>query len=124
MPDERLSRMTVRPIVITGEPVLHQRALPVESFDGELRVLVDDMFETMDAAHGVGLAAPQIGVGLRIYTWQMDNADGAPARGVIINPFVSSSRPPQEDPDPNDEAEGCCRCRARASRSSAAIGRA
>ena len=72
-----------------------------------LRVLVDDMFETMDAAHGVGLAAPQIGVGLRIYTWQMDNADGAPARGVIINPFVSSSRPPQEDPDPNDEAEGC-----------------
>ena len=107
MADERLSRMTVRPIVITGEPVLHQRALPVESFDGELRVLVDDMFETMDAAHGVGLAAPQIGVGLRIFTWQMDNADGAPARGVIVNPFVSSSKPPQEDPDPHDEVEGC-----------------
>ena len=65
--------MTVRPIVITGEPVLHRRALPVESFDGDLRTLVADMFETKDAAHGVGLAAPQIGVGLRIFIWQMEN---------------------------------------------------
>ena len=65
--------MTVRPIVITGEPVLHRRAEPVSAFDDELRNLVEDMFETMEAAHGVGLAAPQIGVGLRIYTWQMDN---------------------------------------------------
>jgi peptide deformylase len=99
--------MTVRPIVITGEPVLHQRAQPVESFDDELRALVEDMFETMDAAHGVGLAAPQIGVGLRIFTWQMENSDGAPERGVIVNPYVSPSKPAQEDPDPHDEVEGC-----------------
>jgi peptide deformylase len=93
--------------VITGEPVLHQRAQPVESFDDDLRALVEDMFETMDAAHGVGLAAPQIGVGLRIFTWQMENSDGAPARGVIVNPYVSPSKPAQEDPDPHDEVEGC-----------------
>ena len=99
--------MTVRPIVITGEPVLHQRAQPVESFDDELRALVEDMFETMDAAHGVGLAAPQIGVGLRIFTWQMENDDGAPARGVVVNPYVSPSKAAQEDPDPHDEVEGC-----------------
>ncbi|MCE1180228.1 MAG: peptide deformylase [Micrococcales bacterium] len=99
--------MTVRPIVITGEPVLHRRAEPVTQFDDELRALVDDMFETMDAARGVGLAAPQIGVGLRIFTWQMDNNDGVPARGVIVNPFVSPSKPAVGDPDPDEESEGC-----------------
>ena len=103
----KLRTMTVRPIVITGEPVLHRRAQAVESFDGELRVLVADMFETMDAAHGVGLAAPQIGVGLRIFTWQMENNDGAPARGVVVNPYVSASKPAQEEPDPHEEIEGC-----------------
>lgn len=99
--------MTVRPIVITGDPVLHRRAAPVGAFDDDLRALVSDMFETMDAAHGVGLAAPQIGVGLRVYTWQMDNHDGVPARGVVVNPFVSSSRPSPEEPDPQEEVEGC-----------------
>lgn len=99
--------MTVRPILITGEPVLHRRALPVESFDGDLRALVADMFETMDAAHGVGLAAPQIGVGLRIFTWQMENSDGASERGVIVNPYVAPSKAAQEDPDPDEEVEGC-----------------
>lgn len=99
--------MTVRPIVITGEPVLHRRALAVESFDGELHALVRDLFDTMDAAHGVGLAAPQIGVGLRVFTWQMDNADGVPARGVLVNPYVSPSKPTVAEPDPHDEVEGC-----------------
>ena len=99
--------MTVRPIVITGEPVLHRRADPVEPFDDDLRSLVADMFETMDAAHGVGLAAPQIGVGLRIFTWQMDNDDGVPARGVVVNPYVTSTKASVEEPDPHDEAEGC-----------------
>jgi peptide deformylase len=59
--------MAVRPIVITGEPVLHRPATRVESFDEGLRELVADMYETMDAAHGVGLAAPQIGVPLRLF---------------------------------------------------------
>ena len=99
--------MTVRPIVITGEPVLHRRADPVEKFDDDLRSLVADMFDTMDAANGVGLAAPQIGVGLRVFTWQMDNEDGVPARGAIVNPYVPAATASREEPDPHDEAEGC-----------------
>ena len=65
------------------------------------------MFETMDAARGVGLAAPQIGVGLRIFTWQLANDDGIPARGVVINPYLTSAKPLVGDPDPHDEVEGC-----------------
>ena len=99
--------MTIRPIVITGEPVLHRRAEPVTVIDDEIRTLVADMFETMDAARGVGLAAPQIGVGLRIFTWQMRNGDGIPERGVVINPHVVSTKPPAGDPDKHDESEGC-----------------
>jgi peptide deformylase len=99
--------MAIRPVVITGEPVLHRRAVPVEVIDDEIRALVADMFETMDAAHGVGLAAPQIGVGLRIFTWQMANDDGVPPRGVVINPFVVAAKPPAGDPDPEEESEGC-----------------
>lgn len=99
--------MTIRPVVITGEPVLHRRAAPVARIDEEVRGLVADMFETMDAARGVGLAAPQIGVGLRIYTWQMDNDDGVPPRGAVINPYVTASKPAAGYPDPNEEAEGC-----------------
>ena len=99
--------MSVRPIVITGEPVLHRRADPVENFDDDLRSLVADMFDTMDAANGVGLAAPQIGVGLRVFTWQMDNEDGVPARGAMVNPYVTSTKASLEEPDPHDEAEGC-----------------
>ena len=99
--------MPIRPVVVTGEPVLHQRAQPVEVIDDEVRALVADMFETMDAARGVGLAAPQIGVGLRIFTWQLANDDGIPERGVVINPYLTSAKPPVGDPDPHDEVEGC-----------------
>lgn len=99
--------MTIRPIVITGEPVLHRRAEPVAVIDDEIRTLVADMFETMDAARGVGLAAPQIGVGLRIFTWQMRNADGIPERGVVINPHVVATKAPPGDPDKDEETEGC-----------------
>ena len=49
--------MTIRAIVINGDPVLHTPTAPVERFDDELRQLVDDMFDTMDRAHGVGLAS-------------------------------------------------------------------
>lgn len=61
--------MTVRPIVISGEPVLHKPAAPVTTFDDELRTLVQDMFDTMDEAPGVGLAAPQVGVGLQVFVY-------------------------------------------------------
>lgn len=61
--------MAVLPIRIMGDPVLHSPASPVEAITDEVRELVADMFETMDAAPGVGLAAPQVGVPLRIYTY-------------------------------------------------------
>jgi peptide deformylase len=99
--------MAVRPIVIAGEPVLHRPATRVEAFDGDLRQLVADMFETMDAAHGVGLAGPQIGVPLRLFVYEMANDDDVPARGVIVNPMLSLPKIPTDRPDPDTESEGC-----------------
>lgn len=62
--------MSILPICITGTPVLHRLAAPVESFDSELRDLVTDMIDTMHAAPGVGLAAPQVGVGSQVFVWR------------------------------------------------------
>lgn len=99
--------MPVRRIVVSGEPVLHRPAALVTEVDDTLHALVADLAETNDAANGVGLAAPQVGVGLRVFVWKMDNDDGVPVRGHVINPIVTVSRIPQERPDPHDEAEGC-----------------
>jgi peptide deformylase len=99
--------MAVRPITIYGEPVLHRTTADVTVFDDELQTLIDDMFETMDAAHGVGLAATQVGVGLRLFTYQYANDDGVPERGVIINPRLQLGKISQTLPDPEEESEGC-----------------
>ena len=56
----------VYPIVLYGDPVLETPAATVTAFDDELKTLIDDMFESMYVAHGVGLAAPQIGIGKRL----------------------------------------------------------
>jgi len=88
--------VTVQPIRLFGDPILRTPALPVETFDKELRVLVKDLSETMEAAPGVGLAAPQIGVSLRVFTY---NADGTV--GHLINPVLDLSDEEQEGP------EGC-----------------
>ena len=98
--------MTIRPICITGEPVLHTRATEVTTFDEELRELVADMFETMDKAPGVGLAAPQIGVGLRIFTYDYADDDGNERRGVIINPVLELGPISDEPADEDTEIEG------------------
>jgi peptide deformylase len=77
--------MAVLRIRKLGDPVLREKARPVERFDGSLRRLVDDMFETMYAAPGVGLAAPQVGVSLRLFVY--DDGDGS--MGVVANPEMS-----------------------------------
>jgi peptide deformylase len=98
--------MPVRPITIAGEPVLHRRAVEVEQFDDELRQLIADMYETMDEANGVGLAAPQIGVGLRIFVYGMVNDDDVAPRGVLVNPTLVTSKVSGAEPD-EEESEGC-----------------
>lgn len=99
--------MTVHPVTITGEPVLHRRAAVVTEFDEQLRTLIADMFETMDEANGVGLAAPQIGVGQRIFVYGMVNDDDVPPRGVLVNPSLVTTKISGADPDPEEESEGC-----------------
>src|SRR4029453_8630862 len=61
----------------------------------------------MDAAQGVGLAAPQIGVPLRLFVYDMANDDDVPVRGVVVNPMLSMSKISADRPDPETESEGC-----------------
>ncbi|SDR68285.1 peptide deformylase [Agrococcus carbonis] len=98
--------MTVLPICITGEPVLHQVAEPVVAFDDALATLVDDMFATMEAAPGVGLAAPQIGRGERVFVYDWTDEEGTRTRGVAVNPELWISPVPVGVPE-DDEEEGC-----------------
>jgi peptide deformylase len=99
--------MPVRPIVITGEPVLHTPARRVESIDDEIRALVADLEQTMAAAPGVGLAAPQVGVPLRIFVWSWTDGDGVHHAGTAINPELWISPPAIGDLDDEAESEGC-----------------
>jgi peptide deformylase len=99
--------MAILPIRITGDPVLHEPAQPVTRFDDELRTLVEDMYETMLAAPGVGLAGPQVGVPLRLFVYNYPDADGSERRGVAINPELWISPPPTGEPDEDSESEGC-----------------
>ncbi|MCW0212610.1 MAG: peptide deformylase [Pseudonocardia sp.] len=100
--------MTVRPIRIIGDPVLHAPTRVVDTFDDELRTLVDDMFETMAAAHGVGLAANQVGVDLRVFVYDCpDEVAQVMRRGVVVNPVITDSGRPTTMPDPEEDDEGC-----------------
>lgn len=78
--------MSIRPIRLFGDPVLRTPADPVTSFDAELRKLVKDLTDTMMDAPGVGLAAPQIGVGLRVFSYYVDDVVGH-----LINPTLKLS---------------------------------
>ena len=86
----------IQPIRLFGDPVLRTPAEPVVDFDKELRQLVADLTETMQDAPGVGLAAPQIGVGLRVFTYWVDEE-----LGHLINPSLDLSDEEQ------DGEEGC-----------------
>ncbi|MGH3441446.1 MAG: peptide deformylase [Nitriliruptorales bacterium] len=79
-----MSRLQIR---LFGDPVLRQQARDVTDFDDRLRRLADDMLETMRAAAGVGLAANQVGVLKRLFTWQLPD-DENPRHGAVVNPVV------------------------------------
>ncbi|MFT4148188.1 MAG: peptide deformylase [Micrococcaceae bacterium] len=88
--------MSILGIRTLGDPILLSQADEVTEFDGALKVLIEDMIETMEYAHGVGLAAPQIGVGLRIFTYKTPEETG-----YVINPIIEETRGKQ------DRSEGC-----------------
>lgn len=76
----------VRQIVRYGDPVLHRACATVDGFDDELRRLVADLFATMAAADGVGLAANQVGIGLRVFVVDCPDADGRRVVAHVVNP--------------------------------------
>ncbi|WP_415855268.1 peptide deformylase [Sinomonas sp. G460-2] len=89
--------MAILPIRIIGDPVLRTPADPVVEFGPELERLVADMMETMEDVDGAGLAAPQVGVGQRVFTYQIDGT-----RGHLVNPVLELSEDFQDD-----VVEGC-----------------
>jgi peptide deformylase len=99
--------MAVLPILITGDPVLHSPASPVVSFDASLAQLVRDMEETMAAAPGVGLAAPQVGVALRVFVYHWTDEGGVLHQGAAINPELLISPLSLDELDEDEESEGC-----------------
>lgn len=88
--------MAVQPIRLFGDPILRTPAQDVVDFDKELRKLVADLTDTMRDAPGSGLAAPQIGVSLRVFTWWVDDE-----LGHLCNPHLDLSSETQ------DGEEGC-----------------
>jgi peptide deformylase len=94
-----------RPITLVGTPVLHTPCHPVERFDDDLARLVDDMFASMYAAKGVGLAANQIGVDLRVFVYDCPDADDVHQKGVIVNPRLELPAAKDRTLDTGDE--GC-----------------
>jgi len=90
-------RVAVKPIRLFGDPVLRTPAEPVVDFDRELRRLVHDLTETMLDESGAGLAAPQLGVGLRVFAYDVDDVVGH-----LVNPVLEFP-----DDEEQDGPEGC-----------------
>ena len=89
--------MAIRPIRLFGDPVLRTAADPVTDFDKQLRNLVNDLTQTLRDAQGAGLAAPQIGVGLRVFAYAVGSE-----RGYLVNPELNFP-----DDEEQDGEEGC-----------------
>jgi peptide deformylase len=92
--------VSVRPLHLLGSPVLRQKATPVAGVDDDVRRLVDDLFETMHAARGVGLAANQVGVARRVAV--VDVGEDDPGQLILINPVIVS-----RSEDVESAEEGC-----------------
>lgn len=91
----------IRPIVKYGNTVLATPSEEVKVFDEDLKKLIADMFETMYAAPGVGLAAPQIGIGKRIFVMDCTSAKDPSRKFAVINPVIELREGEQTGP------EGC-----------------
>jgi peptide deformylase len=91
----------IYPIVKFGDSVLEKPSAPVTEFNDELRKLVEDMFESMYAAHGVGLAAPQIGIPKRIAVIDVTFKEDPNAKIVLVNPEIVHTEGKQTS------SEGC-----------------
>jgi peptide deformylase len=92
-----LPGMTIRPVRLFGDPILRTAADPVTDFDKQLRNLVRDLTQTLDDAQGAGLAAPQIGVGLRVFAYAVRGE-----RGHLVNPVLDFPDELEQDGE-----EGC-----------------
>jgi peptide deformylase len=94
--------MPLRDILIIPDPVLRKPSAPVGTIDGDVRKLIGDMFETMYKAPGIGLAAIQVGVPLRVITMDLARKEEPPAPRVFINPEIVWS-----SEDTGEYEEGC-----------------
>ncbi|PRH79798.1 peptide deformylase [Streptomyces solincola] len=98
-------RGTSRPITVVGNPVLHKECKDVTDFGDELAALVDDMFASQRTAEGVGLAANQIGVDLKVFVYDCPDDQGVRHTGVVCNPVLEELAPELRALD--DSNEGC-----------------
>jgi peptide deformylase len=96
---------SVRPVVRWGTPVMHRRQADVTTYDDELRSLVADLVATMYAAEGVGLAACQVGVDLRVFVFDCHDTSGERTVGVVCNPEITL--PEGKDRRLDEQEEGC-----------------
>ena len=96
---------TVRPLTRWGTPVMHRPQADVTAYDDDLRTLVADMVATMYAADGVGLAACQVGVDLRVFVFDCPDDSGDHTVGVVCNPVVTL--PEGRDRNLEEAEEGC-----------------
>ncbi|MFI0939573.1 peptide deformylase [Streptomyces sp. NPDC021020] len=98
-------RGTARPITVVGNPVLHRECRDVTDFGADLLALVDDMFASQRAAEGVGLAANQIGVDLKVFVYDCPDDNDARHVGVVCNPVLEDL--PADKRHLDDSNEGC-----------------
>ncbi|MFK0289410.1 peptide deformylase [Streptomyces sp. NPDC090442] len=98
-------RGTSRPITVVGNPVLHKECKDVTAFDDELAQLIDDMFASQRTAEGVGLAANQIGVDLKVFVYDCPDDEGVRHVGAVCNPVLEELPAGQRVLD--DSNEGC-----------------